>query len=267
MGNRIWLALTNVMLPTEIPLEGDTLAVVVDVKFEPFMVTVVVPILEMAEGERLVIAGGRVTVKVRLLLVPKVVVAEMLRAPVAELEEMTSVAVICVDVTVGVPLKVMPEGRLRVAPVRLVPVIVTGTVAPRVPEEGEMAVNVGVGTLTVKFTELLVLLPVVAVMVRTPVVAFDAMTRLAVICVAVIVGVPLRVTPDGSVKEVPIRLVPAMVTGTVAPWNPDEGVMLVKAGAAATVKVRELLVLPPLVTAILLAPVAALEEMIRVVVI
>jgi len=199
------------------PEEGDTLAVVVGVKLKPLIVTVVVLKREIVEGEMVVMMGAVVTVKVRLLLVPKVVVTEMLRAPTVALEEMTSVAVICVAVTAGVPLRVMPVGKLSVAPVRLVPVMVTGTVAPGAPKEGEMAVKVGVGVLTVKFTELLVLLPVVTVMVRTPVVAFDAMTRLAVICVAVIVGVPFSVTPDGSVKEVPIRLVPAMVTGTVAP--------------------------------------------------
>src|SRR5882757_9971900 len=87
--------------------------------------------------------------------------------------------------------------------------------------------------VTVKVTALVVPPAVVAVMDLAPVVAVAAMARVAVIWVAVTTGVPVMVMPAGTATVAPVRLVPAMVTGTLAPWAPEAGVMLVSVGAAA----------------------------------
>ena len=127
----IRLELTYVTLPMVIFVEGVTLTVVDDVMFEPLMVTVVAVPRLIAVGDMEVITGAAaVTVKVTLLLVPPAVVTVMLFAPVVALAAITNVAVIRVEVTVGVPLRVIPVGRFSVAPVRFVPVKATDTVAP-----------------------------------------------------------------------------------------------------------------------------------------
>jgi len=92
--NLIWLEFTKVRVPTVIPVDGDTAAVVVDVKLKPLIVTVVPTPRESVDGEIEVMRGAVVTVKVRALLVPPLVVTLILRPPVVALEEMTSVAVI-----------------------------------------------------------------------------------------------------------------------------------------------------------------------------
>ncbi len=73
---------------------------------------------------------------------------------------------------------------------------------------------------------------VVTVTLCCPVAAFGAITRLAVICVEVD-AVFETVTPVGGFSLPPKRFVPVTVTDTVAPCKPEEGVMLVSAGAGA----------------------------------
>jgi hypothetical protein len=104
------------------------------------------------------------TVKTTALLVPVDVVTLMFWAPVAALEAITSEAEICVAVTAGLAPMLKPDGRFRVAPVRFVPVMVTGTVVPWMPDAGEMEASVGSGGVTVKVTALLVPSGVVTVM-------------------------------------------------------------------------------------------------------
>ncbi len=164
IGTVIWVALIKVMAPMEMPVTGVTRTVVVGVKLLPLMVTVVVAPRGIALGEIEVITGaGAVTVKVRALLVPPGVVTDTLCAPMVALAAMINVALteVAVDVT---PVAVMSEGRLRVAPLRRVPVKVTETLVPCVPELGLMALSVGTPGVIVNVTALLVPPGVVTVM-------------------------------------------------------------------------------------------------------
>src|SRR5438105_12037565 len=114
-----------------------------------------------------------------------------------------------------------------------------------------MLVSVGVGGLTVKASGLLVPPVVVTVMVCAPVGAVAAMARVAVICVAVTVGVPVTVTPAGRFRVAPVRVEPAMVTATLVPCTPVDGVMVVSTGPGGLmVNVSALLVPPVVVTVI-----------------
>src|ERR1041385_1650452 len=105
---------------------------------------------------------------------------------------------------------VMPAGTARVAPVRLVPAMVTGTLAPWAPEAGVMLVNAGAAAVTVKVTGPLAPPAVVTVMVCAPVVAVAAMARVAVTWVAVTTGVPVAVMPAGRLRVAPGGLVTGM---------------------------------------------------------
>jgi hypothetical protein len=129
--------------------------------------------------------------------------------------------------------------------VRLVPVIVTGTVVPCAPVAGVNDVMVGNGAVTVKFA---VAEPddVVIVTVCTPVVAVPAITKLADCEVAVPPPDNVAVTPvPATLMLAPLKLVPAMTTGTVVPCTPVAGVNEVMVGAGE-VTVKGLLVTEPL---------------------
>src|SRR5205807_501600 len=108
--------------------------------------------IEASEG------AAAVTVKVAALLVPPAVVTLMLCGPVAALAAITNVVVIWVAVTAGAALGVMPAGRFSVAPVRLLPAMVTATLVPTTPVAGAIEVSAGVlvPPITVKVTGLLV---------------------------------------------------------------------------------------------------------------
>lgn len=180
IGTVIWFALTNVTAPMVMPVEDVTLTVVVGVRLIPLMVTVVAPVPRTSEvGEMEVITGVSVTVKFLVTLVPPAVVTEIPFAPEVAVGEMTKVAV--TDVAVEfVPVTVMSAGAFTTAPVRFEPVNVTATLVPRMPDVGLMLENVG-GGMTVKITALLWPPVVVTLMLRAPVVALDAITRVVVI--------------------------------------------------------------------------------------
>src|SRR3954451_572054 len=101
-------------------------------------------------------APGATTVKVTGPVVPPAVVAVMDCAPRVALAAITKVAVIWVAVTVGAAAVVMPVGRVSVAPVRFVPVMVTATLDPCTPELGAIEASVGVAAVTVNVKALLV---------------------------------------------------------------------------------------------------------------
>src|SRR5207302_888159 len=150
------------------------------------------------------------TVKVTALLAPPAVVAVMLCAPVAAFAAITRVAVIWVAVTVGAAAVVMPAGRFSVAPVRLVPVRVTATLAPTAPEVGAIEASAGrPEPTTVKVSGLLVPAGIVAVMFCAPAGALAAITRVARIRVELVFNVPAAtVIPVGRFRVAPSRLVP-----------------------------------------------------------
>jgi hypothetical protein len=149
------------------------------------------------------------------------------------------------------------------APVmKLVPVRVTGTVAPCAPLGGARAVRVGVlPPETVKVAAPLVPYGVVTLMLRAPTVALEAMVRVAVICEKLTTVTLLTVTPVEEMLTVApgTKLVPVRVTGTVAPCVPLDGAIVVRAGELATVKTTGALVPPGVVTVTFRGPVVAFE--------
>jgi len=176
------------------------------------------------EGLMALRVGGCVlaTVNVTLLLVPLGVVTVTFRAPRAAVPPMAKLAVMEVELATVTPLTVtpVPDTLTALAPVRLVPVRVTGTVAPCMAAAGLIAVSVGAETIiTVNVTLLLVPLGVVTVTFLAPVAALPPMARLAVTEVALTTLILLAVTPvpDTLTALAPVRLVPVSVTGTVTP--------------------------------------------------
>jgi hypothetical protein len=113
-----------------------------------------------------------------------------------------------------------------------VPVNVTFTVCPCVPELGLTDVTVGAPEFTVNTCEPVVLPALVTVTFCAPVGALAAMVNVAVIDVLLATVVPLTVMP------VPLRLiedplakfVPVSVTATAAPWMPLLGAIALSAG-------------------------------------
>src|SRR3569833_3698962 len=100
------------------------------------------------------------------------------------------------------------------------------TVEFRLPEVGEMAVNVGAGGLvTVKVTPLLVPPPVVTVTCRPVAAAPLALAQLALTVVAVegLVIVLFTPVPEAVAAEAPARLLPVSVTATALPRTHEVG--------------------------------------------
>jgi hypothetical protein len=167
------------------------------------------------------------------------------------------------DVTVTpVPVTVT-----AVAPVRLVPVRTTGTllvVVAKVAEAGAMEVNVG--TNTVKVTVLVLPSGVATVSVLAPPVAVAVMVQLAVMLVAVETPVMAQVTPvpDTVIPVARARSVPVRVIGTVVPRAPEVGLTAVSAGPARVVKPSGLLVATGVTTCTFRVPSVAVDAMTRV---
>ena len=124
----------------------------------------------------------------------------------------------------------------RFAPARkLLPVSVTATVVPRFPLEGEMPLKTGAGGMTVKVTAPLVPPEVVTDTVCAPVVALEAITRVAVIVEALTTFTPETVMPEAlAVTVAPaMKLLPVKVTGTLVPCRPLVTEIEFSTGAAA----------------------------------
>jgi len=126
----------------------------------------------------------------------------------------------------------VPDTVTVVAPIKLVPERVTGTVVPRTPVEG--ANPVSAGPCTVNGTELLVPPGVVIVTALAVAAALDVMAKFAVTLVSLTTVRPVTVTPPpGTVIAVaPVNPVPERVTGTVVPRTPVLGVIEVNTGVA-----------------------------------
>ena len=191
-------------------------------KFVPVIVTVVPTTPDT--GEKLVIVGGPITVKLALLIpVPLGPVTLILPedAPTGTVA-VIDVAEITVNEVAGVVLKFTV-----VAPRKLVPVIITAV--PTIPDVGVKPVTVGTGTVKLVAD---VAVPATVVTRSGPVVA--PIGTFALIAVAVLVmtvpAMPLKVT-DIALP----RLVPMIVT--VVPTTPETGVMLVIVGSPITVTV------------------------------
>src|SRR5438552_8633288 len=161
--------------------------------------------------------GGLMTVKLLpLLAVPPAVVT--LIGPLVAADGTVAVIVVA---EFTVKLALVPLNRTAVAPVKLVPLIVT--VAPTPPLVGEKLVIVG-GGMTVKLLELLAVPPAVVTLIG-PLEAPAG--TVAVIAVAELT-VKLALVPLNRTALAPVKLVPLMVT--LVPTGPLAGVKLVMVG-------------------------------------
>jgi hypothetical protein len=242
----IVVGLTTVTGPTvtSVPLT-DTVAP--DTKLVPVNVTGTVFPRTPEEGVIEVSVGGdndgAFTVNPTTPLGPFDVVTETVRAPVAAVAPIVRAVVIVVELTTvtGPTVTSVPLTDTVAPATKFVPVSVTGTAVPRVPDDGLIDASVGVGgapdpALTVKLTAPLVPFGVVTDTVRAPTAAVAPIVRVVAIVVGLTtvtgptpISVPLTdtVAPDA-------KLVPVSVTGTAAPCTPDDGLMDVSVGVPAT---------------------------------
>src|ERR1700682_2335916 len=260
--------LTTVVLLTVMPVPLRPI-VAPDAKFVPVSVTpTVCPCVPELGLTELSVGAPKFTVNVCVPLVLPELVTVTFWGPVGAFEAMVNVAVIDVPLTTVVLLTVMPVPlRPIVAPdAKFVPVSVTPTVCPCVPELGLTELSVGAPKFTVNVCVPLVLPELVTVTFWGPVEAFEAMVNVAVIDLPLTTGVLLTVMP------VPLRpivapdakFVPVSVTATAAPWMPLFGAIEVSVGAPAfTVNVCVPLVPVELVTVTFWAPVGAFEAMVN----
>src|ERR1700682_5452493 len=264
--------LTTVVLLTVMPVPLRPI-VAPDAKFVPVSVTpTVCPCVPELGLTELSVGAPKFTVNVCVPLVLPELVTVTFWGPVGAFEAMVNVAVIDVPLTTVVLLTVMPVPlRPIVAPdAKFVPVSVTPTVCPCVPELGLTELSVGAPKFTVNVCVPLVLPELVTVTFWGPVGAFEAMVNVAVIDVPLttvvlltVMPVPLRpiVAPDA-------KFAPVSWTPTVCPCVPELGLTELSVGAPKfTVNVCVPLVLPELVTVTFWGPVGAFEAMVNIAVI
>jgi len=192
------------------------------------------------------------TVKVTLLVVPPDVVTVTLRPLRVAAPLMVKVVVIVVEFTTVTALWLTPPPEIpTVAPlVKFVPVSVTGTDVPRVPEVGLIEVRVGGGAFTmVNVTLLVVPEGVTTDTFRAVRLAPAEIVNVAVTVESFTTVKPLAVTPppDTFTAVAPVSRVPVRVTETDVPLAPEAGAIEVRV-APVTVKGSLLLVPPGLVT-------------------
>ena len=199
-----------------------------------------VPSVPLVAEVKLRVPDAGTTVNVTVLLVPPGLVTLTALAVSTAVAAIEKFALIVVAFTTVRPLTVMPPpGTVTaVAPVRLVPVRVTGSnKVPRAPDAGEseVRVGVGVGAVTVNVTAPAVPPGVVTLTVLAPVAAAAVIVKVAVTEVPLTTIMLLAVTPvrDTVTAVVPVRFVPVRVTGTAVPWAPDAGAIEVSVGAGA----------------------------------
>jgi len=232
---------TTVRLLTVTPDPETVIFVPVAVKSVPSSVTGTAvprtPVLGLIELN--VGTGGRTTVNATALLVPLTAVVTL------TLLEVSPAPAVIAKVAVTVPssttttlltVRPLPETVTPVAPLSAEPVIVTGTLVPRSPVFGVIAVNTGPSTL--KVCALLVPAEVVTLSVLAPVAALAEIVNVAVIVVeftAVTLPTVIPVLETVTVFPVAAKFVPVSVTGTAVPRKPPLGVTEVRVGAPAAV--------------------------------
>jgi hypothetical protein len=197
---------------------------------------------------------------------PRVALAEMVKVAVTVPEFTTWTLVTLTPPPTVTPAPPVPES----APVRLVPVSVTLTAAPRTPVAGLIPVNVGAPReMTVKGVELLGPPPpgTVTVTFLAPRVAPVLIVKAALTCVSFCTAIPLTVTPppppDTLIAVVPVSPLPKRLTANVVPRTPWFGEIDWSTGPF-TVKVTVPLVPPGVVTKICRGPTAAPAVMVTV---
>ena len=223
-----------------------------------------------AENAALPSVTWKVLLRVTVPLAVPVTVTVLAVSAAAKVIAQVAVTVVAVGVPVIVQVTPVPLMATPVAPVRFSPVpavIVTGTVAPRAPEIGEMVAFDAI-TVNMLLTVMVPLAVPVTVTVLAESGAVVVITQLAWTVVAVVVPVIVQVTPPAGVivtAVAPVRFAPGpavIVTGTVLPRSPEVGAMV--APGAVTVKITLPLVPSGVVTLTFLPLVVAVAAMLKV---
>jgi hypothetical protein len=204
------------------------------------------------------------TVNRSVLVTPFGVATLMLLAVCAALLATVQFAVTVVaDDPETVQVTPVPDTFTAVAPVKMVPVrVITKPLPPVAWEVGLIEPSVGPFTVNRGVLASIVVMPigVVALTALATSPAVAVMVHVALIVVAVGVPVMVQVTPvptaPAATAVAPVRFVPVMVTATVEPRAPDEGVIEFNVGPV-TVNTWELLIPVGDVTVTCLAVVVA----------
>jgi hypothetical protein len=186
---------------------------------------------------------------------------------------MLKVAVIVVEFTTVTPVTPRPPTPVNVVPVvvKLVPLIVTGTLLPPTPVFGVIEASVACGALPIVNSKALLVTPpgLVTATFLVPVVVVAEMLNVAVIVVSLTTVNAVTVIPPPPVTLIPfapVKLVPVRVTATLLPLKPEFGAIEVRVGGGGfvTVNVTALLVPPGVVMLTFLAVSAAPPVMVKV---
>ena len=216
------VALTTVKPVMATPFSVRTVA---PVRFVPVRVTVV-PTGPVAGVKPAMVGAGRKVKAVALVAVPPAVVTAM----VPEAADAGTTKVMVVAFTTVKPVMATPFNVTAVAPVKLVPVMVT--VAPLAPLAGVKPAMVGAGR-KVKAVALVAVPPAVVTAIG-PEVAVAGTVNVMVVPFTTVK--PVMATPFNVTAVAPVKLVPVMVT--IVPTGPLPGVKLAMVGAGTvTVKV------------------------------
>jgi len=249
---------------TPLPL---TFTVAFAAKFVPVNVTGTFEPCAPLVGLIEVSVGAAVIVNVTPFVVTPDDVTVTVSPPSVAFAAIPRVAVICVALTTCTLLTVTPLPlRFTVAfAAKFVPVKVTGTFAPCTPLIGVIEVSVGV-PVTVKVAPFVVIPDDVTVTVSAPTVAFAAIPKVAVICVALTTCTLLTVTPLPLTFTVAFaaKFVPVKVTGTFVPWTPLVGLIEVSVGPLVMAKGEDAVVPPGVVTVAFACPGDAVAAMLSV---
>jgi hypothetical protein len=206
----------------QVTLPPDTVIRVAPFRPMPVNVTgTVVPCVPVAGATEARL--GPCTVKLVVADPPGVVTVTVLFV-MGEVAVIVRFAVMLVEeATATEPTVTLPPLIATVVPVvvKLLPVMVTGTVVPRTPVLGVIDDTVGAGGATTVNVRLGLVAPPAFVTLRFLAVAAapSVIARLAVTVVSFTTVMPLAVTPepDTVIAVTPVRLLPVKVTGTLVP--------------------------------------------------
>jgi len=248
----IWVVPVITMFEAVIP--APALMLVAPFKLVPVRVTLLREVPAGWDAGLMLVSVGTMP-NVTALLVPFGFVTEM--AVVVAPAVVTTVALICVSLTIAKTLALTPEPTPKfseVVPVKPRPASVTGTVTPAPTALGVTVFSSGARANTVRVTGVVVPPGVVIVKLAVPRVALPAIRTLCVSEVKLVVGVPTSEMPAGTFTVPPIRPVPVKMSGMVAPVPPVAGESADTVGVGAVT----------LNVTVLLAPLRSLTETVYV---
>jgi hypothetical protein len=221
------VALTTVKEVAAVPPK---LTAVAPVKLVPVMVTVSPAAADDGVNELIAGAGIKVKLPEEIAVPPGVVIDIVPLVPLA------TTAVILVALTTVKEVAAVPPKLTAVAPIKLVPVMVT--VSPAPADDGVNEPMLGAG-IKVKLLEELAVPPGVV----TDIIPVVPLATTAVMLVAFTTVKEVAAVPPKLTAVAPVKLVPIMVT--IAPVAADDGVNELMVGAGINVKLLEELTVPP----------------------